>query len=121
MSGTLVGSMFERSHYRQAPINDPVSSLVLDRYVESLDGNRSYFLASDIAEFERYRYQLDDAVSSGKLDAAFAIYNRFQARNRERMAFALESLKKEPDFALDETFDFDREHAPWASSTAELI
>ena len=116
----LVGSMFERSHYRQAPINDPVSSLVLDRYVESLDGNRSYFLATDIAEFERYRYQLDDAVSTGKLDAAFAIYNRFQVRNRERMAFALESLKKEPDFTLDESFDFDREDAPWAVSTAEL-
>jgi hypothetical protein len=28
----LVSSMFERSHYRQAPVNDPVSSLVLDRY-----------------------------------------------------------------------------------------
>jgi len=116
----LVGSMFERSHYRQAPINDPVSSLVLDRYVESLDGNRSYFLASDVAEFERYRYQLDDAVSTGKLDAAFAIYNRFQVRNLERMAFALESLKKEPDFTLDESFAFDREDAPWATSTAEL-
>ena len=34
----LVSSMFERSHYRQAPVNDPVSSLVLDRYLESLDG-----------------------------------------------------------------------------------
>ncbi len=64
----LVGSMFERSHYRQAPVNDPVSSLVLDRYLESLDGARSYFLASDIADFERYRYQLDDAVTDGKLE-----------------------------------------------------
>ncbi len=116
----LVSSMFERSHYRQAPINDPVSSLVLDRYLESLDGNRSYFLASDITEFERYRYQLDDAISSGKLDPAFAIYNRFQERNRERMAFALETLKQEPDFTLDENFEFDREHAPWAANKAEL-
>ncbi len=116
----LVSSMFERSHYRQAPVNDPVSSLVLDRYVESLDGNRSYFLASDIADFERYRYQLDDAVASGKLEPAFAIYNRFQERNRERMAFALASLKTEPDFTLDERFEFDREKAPWAASKAEL-
>jgi len=116
----LVSSMFERSHYRQAPVNDPVSSLVLDRYLESLDGSRSYFLASDVADFERYRYQLDDAISTGKLEPAFAIFNRFQARSRERMAFALEVLKKEPDFTLDETFEFDREHAPWAASTAEL-
>jgi len=110
----LVSSMFERSHYRQAPVNDPVSSLVLDRYVESLDGSRSYFLATDLAEFEKYRYQLDDAITTGKLDSAFAIFNRFQQRNRERMAFALDLLKKEPDFTLDERFEFDREHAPWA-------
>ena len=108
----LVSSMFERSHYRQAPVNDPVSSLVLDRYLESLDGSRSYFVAGDIAEFEKYRYQLDDAITTGKLDPAFTIFNRFQQRNRERMAYALDLLKKEPDFTVDESFEFDREHAP---------
>ncbi len=116
----LVSSMFERSHYRQAPVNDPVSSLVLDRYLESLDGSRSYFLASDIADFEKYRYQLDDAITTGKLDPAFDIFNRFQQRNRERMAYALELLKTQPDFSVDESFEFDREHAPWAKDRAEL-
>jgi carboxyl-terminal processing protease len=116
----LVSSMFERSHYRQAPVNDPVSSLVLDRYLESLDGSRSYFLASDIADFERYRYQLDDAITSGKLDPAFEIYKRFQVRSRERLEHALEILQKEPDFKLDESFEFDRRKAPWASSREEL-
>jgi carboxyl-terminal processing protease len=116
----LVSSMFERSHYRQAPVNDPVSSLVLDRYLESIDGSRSYLLESDVKEFEKYRYELDDAITTGKLEPAFAIFNRFQSRNRERMAFALKELDTEPDFTLDESFDFDREHAPWAKSTAEL-
>jgi len=116
----LVSSMFERSHYRQAPVNDPVSSLTLDRYLESLDGSRSYFLASDIAEFERYRYQLDDAITTGRLEPAFAIFNRFQERSRERMKFALEVLKKEPDFTLDESFQFDRREAAWAATREEL-
>jgi len=116
----LVSSMFERSHYRQAPVNDPVSSLVLDRYLESIDGSRSYFLASDIQEFEKYRYELDDAITTGKLEPAFAIFNRFQSRNRERMAYAIKLLETEPDFKLDESFEFDREHAPWATSREEL-
>ena len=110
----LVSSMFERSHFRQAPVNDPVSSLMLDRYLESLDPSRSYFLASDIAEFERYRYQLDDAVTTGELEPAFAIFNRFQTRNRERMQFALAQLEHEPDLTIDEDFEFDRKDAPWA-------
>ncbi len=116
----LVSNVIERSHYRQSPINDPVSALVLDRYIEQLDGGRSYFLASDIAEFERYRYQLDDAVVSGKLEPVFAIFNRFQVRNRERIHYALEQLKTEPDFTIDEDFEFDRSKAPWAKSPAEL-
>ena len=87
-------SMFERSHYRQAPVNDPVSSLVLDRYVESLDGQRSYFLASDIAEFERYRYQLDDAIPTGELEPAFAIFNRFQHATASAWQYALESARE---------------------------
>lgn len=116
----LVSSMFERSHYRQAPVNDPVSSLVLDRYIESIDGSRSYFLASDIQEFEQYRYELDDAITTGKLEPAFAIFNRFQQRNRERMAYAIKLLDTEPDFKVNETFEFDREKAPWAKSKEEL-
>ena len=116
----LVGSVIERSHYRQSPINDPVSSLMLDRYLESLDGTKSYFLASDIAEFEKYRFQLDDAILTGALDPVFSIFNRFQQRSRERIAYAVDQLKHEPDFTLDETFEYDRAKAPWAVSAAEL-
>ncbi|MDY0065158.1 MAG: carboxy terminal-processing peptidase [Steroidobacteraceae bacterium] len=116
----LVSNVIERSHYRQSPINDPVSALVLDRFLEQLDGSRSYFLASDIAEFERYRYQLDDAVVSGQLEPVFAIFNRFQVRNRERIDYALALLESEPDFTLEEEFEFDRSKAPWANSQAEL-
>lgn len=116
----LVSNVIERSHYRQSPINDPVSSLVLDRFIEQLDGGRSYFLASDIAEFERYRYQLDDAVVNGQLEPVFAIFNRFQQRNKERVSYAVALLKTEPDFTVDESFEFDRAKAPWAKTPEEL-
>lgn len=116
----LVSNVIERSHYRQSPINDPVSALVLDRFIDQLDASRSYFLSTDIAEFERFRYQLDEAVVNGTLEPVFTMFNRFQVRNRERVAYALELLKTEPDFAVDETFEFDREKAPWAKTPAEL-
>ncbi len=116
----LVSNVMERSHYRQSPVNDPVSSLVLDRYFEALDGSRSYFLASDVAEFERFRFQLDDALMSGNVEPAFAIFNRFQTRNRERIEYALKLLDTEPDFTVQESFEFDRAKAPWAKSQDEL-
>lgn len=116
----LVSAVVERAHYRQSDINDPVSSVMLDRYLDSLDPARSYFLASDIREFERIRYQLDDAVLNGSIEPAFAVYNRFQTRNRERVSHALELLNADPDFTLDESFEYDRTKAAWLDTSDAL-
>ena len=61
----LVGEMFERSHYSQLVADEKLSSQVYDHYLQSLDSSRSYFLKSDIDEFERYRPQLAEAVRTG--------------------------------------------------------
>ena len=116
----LVTTLFERSHYRQIRVDDKVSSDVLDRYIEVMDGNRQYFLASDIADFDAYRFELDDAVKRGDLQPAFIIYATYVERTRERLNYALSLLDQEPDFTVDEFYVFDRSELPWATSTAEL-
>jgi carboxyl-terminal processing protease len=116
----LVTTLFERSHYRQIRVDDKVSSDVLDRYIEVMDGNRQYFLASDIAGFDAYRYELDDAVKRGDLEPAFLIYATYVERTRERLNYALSLLDEEPDFTIDEVYVYDRSELPWASSSAEL-
>src|SRR3984885_7020256 len=75
-----VADIVAREHYRRAPLDDHLSSLILDRYLDSIDGGRSYFYASDIAEFERYRYELDDAIKAGDVEPAFVIFRRYQQR-----------------------------------------
>ena len=115
-----VSDIVAREHYRRAPLDDHLSSLILDRYLDSIDGSRSYFYASDIAEFEKYRYELDDAIKSGDVEPAFVIFRRFQQRSRERMNYAIELLAKKPDFDVDESFNFDREKEPWPANAAEM-
>ena len=115
-----VADIVAREHYRRAPLDDHLSSLILDRYLDAIDGGRSYFYASDIAEFERFRYQLDDAIKAGDVEPAFVIFRRYQQRSRERMAHAIELLKQKPDFDVDESFNFDREKEPWPANTAEM-
>jgi carboxyl-terminal processing protease len=115
-----VADIIAREHYRRAPLDDHLSSLILDRYLDAVDGGRSYFYASDIAEFERYRYTLDDAIKAGDVEPAFVIFRRYQQRSRERMAYAVELLKQKPDFDIEESFNFDREKEPWPASTAEM-
>ena len=116
----LVSEVVERQHYRQAPLDDAMSSLIYERYLEALDGSRSYLLASDIAEFEPVRYQLDDAIERADAAPAFGIFTRFQQRNREVLRYALELLDTEPDFTIDESFRFDRSDEGWPESVDEL-
>jgi carboxyl-terminal processing protease len=115
-----VADIIAHEHYRRAPLDDHLSSLILDRYLDAIDGGRSYFYASDIAEFERYRYELDDAIKSGDVEPAFVIFRRYQQRSRERMAYAIELLNMKPDFDVDEWFNFDREKEPWPANAAEM-
>jgi carboxyl-terminal processing protease len=116
----LVTTLFEHSHYSQVDIDDDVSSEMLDRYIEAMDGNRHYFLASDIAEFEAYRTELDDVVKRGELDPVFEMYERYTVRTRERLNYAIALLDEEPDFTIDERYVFDRTETPWAVDQAEL-
>jgi carboxyl-terminal processing protease len=118
--GELVTEFIQKSHYSHISVDDELSSRVMDRYIESLDGNRMYLLESDIEFFESYRYQLDDVVRSKPLDPVFEMFSVYQTRVRERLDFALAQLESEPDFTVVEEYHFDRSEEPWAKTEAEL-
>lgn len=118
--GALVAQFIRKSHYNQIAIDDELSSQVMDRYVDSLDGNKMYLLMEDVDYFEQYRYQLDDIVKSQPLDPVFEMFRIYRTRVHERLAYALVLLESEPDFSIDEEFQFDRSDMPWAASSKEL-
>ena len=118
--GELVTEFIQKSHYSHISVDDELSSRVMDRYIESLDGNRMYLMQSDIDFYETYRYQLDDVVRSKPLDPVFEMFSIYQTRVRERLEFALAELESEPDFTVDEEYQFDRSEEPWARTEAEL-
>ncbi len=117
---SLVTQFIQKSHYLHISVNDELSSKVMDKYLESLDGNRMYLLSGDIAYFEQYRDQFDDLVKSKPLTPVFDIFQVYQTRVRDRLDYALALLENEPDYTIDETYRFDRSEAPWASSEEEL-
>jgi carboxyl-terminal processing protease len=118
--GALVTQFIQKSHYNHIAVDDELSSQVMDRYIDSLDGNRMYLLASDIDYFEQYRHELDDIVKSRPLEPVYEIFRIYRTRVRERLDHAIVILENEPDFTADEAFLFDRSDMAWAETNAEL-
>ena len=86
--GELVTTFIQKSHYNHVAVNDDLSSRVMDRYMEELDRNRMYLLASDVEFFEEYRYELDDIVRNEPLDPVFDMFSVYRSRVRERFQYA---------------------------------
>jgi len=115
-----VGRILEEAHYSRASIDDRMSDTVYQRYLEFLDGQHGYFLASDIKDFDAYRLKFGEMIRTGNIDPAYLIFARFQQRNRERIQHAIALLQTEPDWTLEETFEFDRSKAPWPADQAAI-
>ncbi|MEM7408487.1 MAG: carboxy terminal-processing peptidase [Pseudomonadota bacterium] len=118
----IIADFLSNHHYKKTRLDDAVSSELLDRYIESLDPTRMYFLKSDIRAFEAYRYRLDDLLDSRLPDVtiAFEIFKRFRTRVERRTASVLQMLDTSFDFTKDETYVFDRAEVPWAGTEAQL-
>ncbi|MBV6290068.1 carboxy terminal-processing peptidase [Pseudomonas aegrilactucae] len=118
-----VVELLKRHHYSKPPLNDARSVIIYDSYIKLLDPSRSYFLASDIAEFDKWKTQFDDFLKSGNLDPGFTIYKRYLDRVKSRLDFTLAELNKgvdKIDFTARESLLVDRKDAPWLQNGAEL-
>lgn len=118
-----VVELLKRHHYSKPPLDDARSVIIYDSYLKLLDPSRSYFLASDIAEFDKWKTQFDDLLKSGDLNPGFTIYKRYLDRVKSRLDFALAELNKGVDsfdFTAKETLQIDRKDAPWLKTEAEL-
>jgi len=111
--------LLARYHYKAMPLDDAMSEKIFERYFKTLDGEKLYFIQSDVDQFDAARTKFDDAINNENLTLPFAIYSLYQQRFGERMAYARELIKGKFDFSGDETLQLDREKATFPKSNEE--
>lgn len=116
----LVFTLLSRYHYKKFKLDDSLSYVILNRYLKTLDYNRSYFFASDVADFDKFKFQLDDDIKDGDLVPAYYIFNIFRDRMNDRLDYADSLLNKGFDFNKNEKYLVDRKNAPWIKDTASM-
>ncbi|MDT8321318.1 MAG: PDZ domain-containing protein, partial [Xanthomonadales bacterium] len=119
-AASLATRFLTNFHYRNTRLDDELSSKIFDTYLGLLDPNRVYFLADDIASFERYRNGLDDALRHSDVLPAYEIFNVYAERIGQRVDYARQRVAEPFDFTVDEYFIYDREDADWIASAEEM-
>jgi carboxyl-terminal processing protease len=123
----VVGQVLSQSHLRQKFLDNELSEIFFDNYIDALDLNHQIFLQADIDEFqERYRAQLDD-FTLGVLNQkrvpnaapAFEIFERFKERLVERRTMIEELLEAEYVFNVPDQIQVKRSEEPWPTTAEE--
>lgn len=108
-------------NYKKVELNDSLSAVVFDAYLNNIDASKIYFYESEVNGFKNYRNEYDDFLMNGVLDQPFQMFNLYMERYLDRMKFLianLDSIKFE--FNGNESIIFNREKMSWFKNQTEL-
>lgn len=120
LESQLVTTVLTRYHYKRFRLNDSLSAEIFNNYLQQLDNGKNYFLKSDIVEFSKFKFELDDFLANSNINFFFDVFNVYLRRVAERMNYINELLENEFDFTEDEYFIVKRDSVDWAESIEQL-
>lgn len=107
-------------HYEPEKIDDAFSQKVFDLYLDRLDFNKKFLLASDVQNLRKYRTLIDDQLREGSLEFFEVSSELIDQRMKESAAYYKEILSKPFDFSKAETIETDGEKLEYAKDKAAL-
>src|SRR5690606_25073661 len=116
----LITYVLEKGHYQPKDIDDDFSVKVFEDFINAIDPTKRYFLESDIKEFEKYKYQLDDQIRNKDIGFFNLVYDRLMLRMEDTKSIYKEVLSQPFDYSKKETIDIDYDKQPFTSSKEEL-
>lgn len=115
--------MLRNNHYETFKFDKALGERFFDSYIDRLDANKQFFLASDIEGFRgKYGENLHVLLITGEsMAAANEIHEVYHSRVSERISYVQELLKKEASFSFDSDREavISREDAPWFPSDTD--
>ena len=105
----LISHVIQRGHFNVKSLNDDMSEQIFHTYLESIDGQKRYFLQSDYREFAKYMYRIDDQLIELDLTFFDLTYKRLILRMNEVESLYASLLSRPFDFEKKESYDMDYE------------
>lgn len=116
----LITYVLERGHYQPKDIDDDFSVNVFEGFLDILDPTKRYFLESDIQEFEKYKFQLDDQIKNTDITFFDMVYQRLLERMEDAKEIYKEVLDIPFDYSLDESIEINYDEKGYVASRKDL-
>ena len=116
----LITYLLEEGHFSPKDINDEFSAEVFTSYLEQLDPFKRYFYASDIKEFEAFKYQIDDQLKNYELEFFNLTHQRLLKRIEESKQLYKEVLANPFDYGVDEEINTEYKNLEYVGSKKEM-
>lgn len=116
----LVTYVIQKGHYDPKDMDDAFSSGVYENFIKGLDPLKRYFLASDIAEFSKYKTEIDDQIKNKDLSFFNLVHSRFLQRADEVRKLYPEILQQPFDYTEKEAIDVDYDNLEYSKSAKDL-
>lgn len=121
--GLEMTRLLQNGHYARLPFDERMSGRFLKLYLDTIDGERCYFLEAEVADFRKtYERVLHDLITAKEvMPVATGIFEIYRGRVAERVKFVEEQLEAGNfKFDSDRVIHRDREKAPWPADSAAL-
>ncbi|MDO1512329.1 carboxy terminal-processing peptidase [Maribacter confluentis] len=116
----LISYVLEKGHYEPKDLNDDFSVNVFEDFIDVIDPTKRYFIASDIEEFEKYKYQIDDEIKNTDITFFNLVYERLMERMGDAKGIYKEVLQQPFDYDVNESISIKYEDEPFAANRQEL-
>ena len=116
----VVKYVVEKGHYSALDIDDKISEKIYNTYIEQLDAQKRFFLQSDIRQFEKYKFRLDDQIKDQDLTFFNLVYETSRERINEVKTYYEEIMSNSFDFSSNENINLDFENKSFARSKNEI-
>tara|TARA_R110002049_G_scaffold215113_1_gene386571 strand:- start:8594 stop:10711 length:2118 start_codon:yes stop_codon:yes gene_type:complete len=116
----IIAYMLEKGHYEPKDINDDFSVTVFEGFIDVLDPTKRYFLDSDIKEFEKYKFQIDDQIKNTDISFFDIVHKRLMKRMSDVEVIYKDILSVPFDYDVSESIDINYEDQTFAASKKEL-
>ena len=116
----IISYVIERGHFDPKNIDNEFSENMFKEFIENMDGQHRFFLSSDIGNFKKYKYDLDDQIINSKTTFFDLVYNKLIQRQEMVKNFYEEILNKPFSFNEDEIISLDYKNAPYPKTLNDL-